>query len=608
MSISFANRSRYLSAGVPACRSAPAGFAGGVEDDRPGGTRHTPFWRILAIIGFAFAFWGNWLPASPVAITPVVARYGMVVAGHPQAAEIGLGVLTAGGNAVDAAVATSLALGVAEPYGSGLGGKLMLLFYEAKSGKVYAVDAMDACGSAIEVERYAARPEDAKNYGYGAVCVPGLPAGLWAAHRRWGARAWKQNVAPAADLARAGALVLPKMRDMFEEQEEKLRRGDAEIARIFLPDGRLPEVGTRLKNKDLAETLELFGAQGRDGFYRGKIAATIVDAARGAGGVLALEDFANYEARVVEPIEIEFHGMRIVSAPPPANGPAMFLTALKVLEAENFSRTRPLRSVDNLDSIGRVWRVVEPDGYRLMADTEESRFHFERLVAPDSIAAYRHRARTEKIVPRAATLGPAAADVERVAAATTHFIVADAQGNIVCATQSQSAHFGAGVVAPGTGIVLNDSMGNFVFADSKDLNYVAPGKRPRSTISPTLVLRDGKPLLALGLPGSTLIPTAMLQVLLDRLVFHRPLEQAICDARFHFMIPWRSGQTETFEAERSFPVEIAEALRTRGWRLNLSEEAGRGRRFGGVNALEINADGSVTGFADPRRTNAAVGY
>ena len=169
----------------------------------------------------------------PVTVAPVVSKHAMVVAGHPQAAEAGIEVLKAGGNAVDAAVATSLALGVCEPYASGLGGKLMLIYFEADSGRIYVLDAMDAAGS-VDVPAYQGRPTEDHNYGYGAVCVPGLPAGIWLAHQRWGTRGWAEDVAPAIALARDGFRVLPKSRDLFEEQTKKLHRGDPEIARLFL--------------------------------------------------------------------------------------------------------------------------------------------------------------------------------------------------------------------------------------------------------------------------------------------------------------------------------------------------------------------------------------
>jgi gamma-glutamyltranspeptidase/glutathione hydrolase len=557
----------------------------------------------LTLIFFLFAAIG--LAATPVTVTPVTAPHGMVVAAHPQAAAAGVAVLKNGGNAIDAAIATSLAVGVAEPYGSGLGGKLMLLYYEAKSGKTFVVDAMDACGTGLSVEAQRQFTDDAHSYGYAAVCVPGLGAGLWEAHRRWGTKPWADDVAPAITLARDGFEILPKTRDMFEEQDRKLHRGDAEIARLHLPGGKMPAIGSRLKNADLAHTLELVAQQGRDGFYRGEIAERIVHAAQQGGGALTLDDFAQYQARVTEPIEMDFRGYHLVCAPPPAQGPALFLTIMKVLEDESFDGG-PLRTADNLDKLGRAWRLVQPQASRAVGDTPGSRFAVERLLAPDSIRALRKKLR-DPAVPRVTTwTGEPWA--ESPMAATTHFEVVDAQGNIVCATQSLSLHFGAGVVVPGTGVVLNDSMSNFTFTDPRHPNFVAPGRRPRSTISPTIVLRDGKPVFALGIPGAARIPTAMLQGLLDRLALGRPLAEAIGDTRVHFNASPVRDEGESFEAERSLPAGTVEALRAKGWRVVLPEEAGRGRHFGGLNAIEFNADGTLTGYADPRRTNAAAGW
>ena len=564
----------------------------------------TSLHRLLLWFGLTLALLAGAQP-SPVTIQPVSARHAMVVAGHPQAVEAGMAVLKAGGNAMDAAIATSLALGVAEPYASGLGGKLMLLYYNAATGKTQVIDAMDAAGS-LDVPAYLQRPVEDRSYGYGSACVPGLAAGLWLAHQQWGVRPWADDVQPAIALALAGFEVLPKSRDFFEEQTKKLHRGDPEIARLYLPGGKLPEVGAVLPNPDLAHTLSLLAQHGRDGFYRGPVAAAVVAAVKQGGGVITAGDLADYEARLVEPVGIDFHGDQILSAPPPANGAAMLLPALKALEAASFT-SGPLRTAANLDQLGRVWRLVEPEAFRLIGDAPEARFYFEKLVAPDAIQALRAKARLNLPAKAAA----AVADrpfYESAVAATTHFIVVDAHGNIVCATQSLSVHFGAGVVPPGTGVVLNNSMSNFEFSGPSQVNSLAPGRRPRSTISPTLVLRHGKPLLALGVPGSARIPTSLLQVLLDYLALHRPLAEAIGDTRFHFMIPWKPDDVETFEAEQSFPAAQADAMRILGWKVSLSEAAGRGRKFSGVNAVEFNADGTLTGLADPRRTNAAAGY
>jgi gamma-glutamyltranspeptidase/glutathione hydrolase len=557
------------------------------------------------LVGLLFAVAAGAQPV-PVNLTPVIVKHGLVVAGHPQATDAGLAVLKTGGNAIDAAIATSLALGVAEPYASGLGGKLMLLYYEAASGNIYVVDAMDAAGS-IDVAAYLKRPAEDRSYGYGAACVPGLAAGLWAAHQKWGMRPWADDVQPAIALARAGFRVLPKSRDLFEEQSKKLHRGDAEIARLYLLDGELPTSGSLLPNPDLAHTLELVAQHGRDGFYRGPVAEAIAAAAAKGGGAITLADLANYSARLTEPVSVDFLDYRVESAPPPANGAAMFLPALKVLEDASFG-TGPLRTAANLDRLGRVWRLVEPEAYRVIGDTPESRLSFERLVSPAAIRALRRKvSATDHAQPAAAAmLDESWAESEM--AATTHFIVVDLHGNVVCATQSLSVHFGAGVVPPGTGVVLNNSMSNFEFKDAKNPGYLAAGRRPRSTLSPTLVLLRGQPVLAIGVPGAARIPTAMLQLLLDHLVLHRRLGEAIGDTRFHFEIPWKPGDVETFEAEQSFPAAQAEALRALGWKIDLSEPAGRGRHFGGINAVELNPDGTLTGYADPRRTNTAAGY
>lgn len=255
-----------------------------------------------------------------------------------------------------------------------------------------------------------------------------------------------------------------------------------------------------------------------------------------------------------------------------------------------------------------MWRLVEPEAYRIVGDTAESRNNFDRLVAPASIRALRRKSRLPLPAPAPTAALLDESEAESPMAATTHFIVVDSHGNVVCATQSLGVHFGAGVVAPGTGVVLNNSMSTLEYKDVTNPDYIAPGRRPRSTIAPTLVLLRGQPVLALGVPGSARIPTALLQVLLDNLVLHRRMADAIGDTRFHYQIPWKAGDVLTFEAEQSFPAAQADLLRAMGWKIDLSEAAGRGRQFGGVNAVEITPDGMMTGYADPRRTNTAVGY
>lgn len=546
--------------------------------------------------------------AVPVPVEPVTARGGMVVAGHPEAAAIGAEILRRGGNAVDAAVAVSFALGVAEPYASGPGGKLMLLYFDAASGRTFAVDGMDAAGAAVVAEEFRALPLDARRYGWKSVCVPGLPAALELAHQRWGGRPWAELLAPAADLAERGFTVLPKTRDLFAEREERLR-AEAELARLYLPEGQLPAVGVRLPNPDLARTLRLVADGGAAAFYRGPVAEAMAAASARAGGYLTVADFHSYEARLLAPLEIEWRGVRVAGGPPPTSGSALVLPVLLALEEEGW--TGDFRSVENLVRFARVWQAVQPHVQRAVADHPAARAAVEALLAPKFIREVRERASEVREAPRAAAearVTSADAELESVHASTTHFLVVDAKGNVVSATQSLSLHFGAGVIVPGTGVILNDSMSNFATFDPAHPNFVAPGRRPRSTISPMIVTRSGRAVLALGVPGAQRIPTTAAQVLLDRFMFDRPLADAIGDTRVHLVSPLGADDPDNiFEVEASFPAETEGELVSAGWQVKRIESAGRGRHFGGVNAVELNPDGSWTGLADPRRTNAAAG-
>lgn len=529
---------------------------------------------------------------TPVTVTPVNAPHGMVVAGHPEAAALGRDVLAAGGNAMDAAVAVSLALGVAEPYGSGLGGKLMLIYHDAATGTTHAVDGMDAASHSLDPALYLRLPNEARRTGWTSVAVPGLPAALHAAHARWGARPWAENVTPVITLAEQGFTVLEKTRDLFTERLDKLR-ADPELANLYLRNGAVPAVGTRLPNPSLARTLAVFAAQGVDGFYRGPVAMEIVAAAQRAGVSLTAEDFARYDAHFTSPLRIDFAGHALLSAPPPTSGSALAFTLLKLLEEEPLAA--PLRSAENIDRIGRAWRVVYPDVQRDIADTPIARAQAEAMFEPTALARYRERIAV-----------PAAIGASEANDATTHFVIVDRHGNVVSATQSLSLHFGAGAVA--AGVIMNDSLSNFAFEDPAAANAAAPGKRPRSTITPVIALRDGRPVLAIGIPGAGRIPTAMLQVLLEHLRLGRPLEEAIGDTRLHWQRPFGRDAVESIEVENSLSADVVAGLRARGWKVDLIETPGTGLHFGGVNAIRLADDGTRTGYADPRRTNAAAGH
>ena len=261
----------------------------------------------------------------------VTAERYVVASGHPAATAVGLEVLRRGGNVIDAAVATSLALGVAEPYGSGLGGKLAMLYRDAATGKVYCIEALCSSAAATDPATFAQLSMNERQYGYQAAGVPGLTAGLYAAHQRWGSLPWAKLVEPAAQLAERGVEISPTMRSLFAPHRKQLKK-DAEAARLYLVDDDTPPVGAVLPNADLARSLRMIAQGGPKAFYEGEIAQRIVAAAQAHGSPLSLDDFRNYRPRFTKPLAVCYRGHCVYSSPPPLTGGATVLATLKALE------------------------------------------------------------------------------------------------------------------------------------------------------------------------------------------------------------------------------------------------------------------------------------
>lgn len=537
--------------------------------------------------------------ASDRIIEPVKGKNGMVVAGHPEATEIGLRVLKEGGNAIDAVVATSLALGVAEPYGSGLGGKCALLYYEAASGTVSFIDGMDTSGAAFDVTGVGALRAARRAQGGSAIGVPGLVAALSMAHGKWGKTAWSELVLPAAELAEGGFLVVPGMPVFFERRMARIQ-SHPETARLYLPKGQRPDAGERLSNPDLGKTLRAIAEQGRAGFYEGDVAERIVAEIRATGGHLTLEDFSRYAARLGTPLSVSTGGFEVFGGGPPTTGGATALLSLTALEMATWDLSAGFHSAPNLDLWARMLRHVYPRIQRSIADTPAALSNWQNLTDPAAINALRVAAGQSKAPLEGSRTSDSGGGW------TTHFVVADGEGNVASVTQSLSHHFGSGVTAPGTGVVLNNSLTNFSYADTESVNYGAPNQRPRSTIAPIIILKEGRPVLAFGLPGGGRIPTTTLAILVDYLHFGQDIGQAIAAPRAH-LFRSRSAQPDsnTVQLEANVPAKLAEELRDLGWDVEVVADT---EFFGGVTALEIDADGQLTGWADARRTNHAAGF
>ncbi|TWT97725.1 Gamma-glutamyltranspeptidase precursor [Botrimarina colliarenosi] len=560
----------------------------------------------FVLIGFSVAVAvGICVSAATAELTAVCRDYA-VTSGHPDSTRIGVAVLRAGGNVVDAAVATSLALGVAEPYGSGIGGKAMLLYREAATGKVYSLEAMCQAPAGLDADAFAKLRRQDRYYGYRAVAIPGLVACLGEAHRQWGSRPWGELVLPAAELAGDGVVVSPPMYSLMRPKRNLLRR-DSEAAAMFLADGETPPVGALMRYPALAATLREIAQGGPRAFYEGPIAEQMVDACQAGGSPMTLGDLKNYEVRQGSPLVADWEGYRLATSPPPLTGGTTVLATLRALEGVAGLQACAERNASYIDLVGRALLVLYPAISRTIADSEAADDDAAWLVSTEGADAARAAADqlnpASPAVPDISPGGVTADDTPQ--ASTTHLIVADRAGNVVCLTQSLSYHMGAGVVAPGVGVLFNNSMSNFSTRSPEGVNYVAPGKRERSTIAPVIATRDGQPVLAMGIPGGQRIPTTMIQLLIDHLQLGTPLRTTFDRSRFHVVRAVSSNEPPNLiDLEAGSAAELGPQLESLGYRV--ARHAADGHYFGGGSAVRWTPTG-LEAVADTRRTNDADG-
>ena len=537
-----------------------------------------------------------WLCSSPLESAVVAeSKSGVVVAGAMEAAQAGVEILRQGGSAADAAVAVSLSLTVAEPFNSGIGGKLVGLYYDKASGQAWFVDGLGKSPMNLSVDELRSGPKDQRERGYRSVCVPGTVAALELMHQRWGKLPWKQCAQPAVALAEEGFKVPAKQLFVFEDKIDVVRP-DAEAMKIYFPGDRVPSEGTLLGNPDLARVMATLRDEGPRAFYQGWIADKIVEASQNAGGWLQKKDFEDYRAEVSEPLRVDYRGHTVATAPPPLTGGAIMATALKAGEDLEPLQTGP-DSAARIGAAARVFRVVYPRVARTAGDHPQSRGDVEHLLAARQIADLR-----AEIQGRA---GQTPQPFESDGGETSHFIVVDEAGNIACITQSLSLHFGAAVVPPGTGILLNNDISNFGYHRPTSINFVAPGKKPRSTITPAIVFKEGNPVLALGAPGGQRIPSGVYQVLTGVVDHGQTLEDAIDSPRFHLVRPTTSRDPDNeLQIEAGADPSVADGLAKDGW--DVREKRRESYHFAAVNGVAIGADGTRTAVGDERRTNHAL--
>lgn len=537
----------------------------------------------------------------------------MVATGHDAASQAGVEMLRAGGNAVDAAVASAFALAVVEPESSGIGGGGFALV--RMKGELLFLDFREVAPAKATRDMYlkdGAPQALLSRDGALAVAVPGAVAGYLELHRRYGKLPRGKVLAPAIRLAEQGFLVDEKFRGAAAFRLEVLR-ADPEAARIFLVKGDVPPLGHKLVQKDLAATLRAVSTGGADAFYKGAIARKLADDMRARGGILGLGDLAAYRTRTRDPLVGSYRGLAVATAPPPSAGGEVLLMALNVMET--LPPDTPWRDPSALHVYIETLKRAFADR-ALIGDPAFVDVPIAPLIAKDRAPRVREAIGWDATPPaqvppgQGTTLAPTDAQPALDGTDTTHLCTLDADGNAVSLTTTVNYVFGAGIVAKGTGVLWNDEMDDFAIAPGipnvygvagSEANAVAPGKVPLSSMTPTLVFAgpgtDAPVRMVVGSPGGPRIPTTVLQAILAHVDHGASAQQAVTLGRVHHQhLP-----DVVFFEPFSLDAATLGLLRLRGHRL--VENA----PWSNATIITVDPETGVrTGAADPRGTGSAL--
>lgn len=532
--------------------------------------------------------------------SPVVGERGMVVSQNAIASGVGAAILRRGGNAVDAAVAIGFALAVTLPRAGNIGGDGFMLVHDAKTGEQVFFDFRSVAPKAATLAMYIdnqGKEASIASRGYLAPSVPGTVAGLAMAHKRFGKLAWKDVVAPAIALARDGVALTPDEAFVFSWGKERLSTSAAAKAAYYRPDGSLYRAGEILRQPDLAWTLTQIAERGADGFYKGPVAERFAADMKAHGGLITLDDLASYRAVERKPLRGTYRGLEVVTAPPASAGGATLLNMLNILEGFDL-KSYGAGSAQALHIMAETMKLGYADRYRFLGDTD-----FVTAPVRGFISKAYAQERAKLIDPAKAT--PAqqlrAGDPARFESpSTTHFSVADADGNVVSTTYTLGADFGSGVMIAGTGVLLNNQMNNFDHENAAKalregtpppLNAMATGKRMLSTMMPTMIFKDGKPWLVTGTPGGSTIIDTVLQIVVNVVDFKLNVEEATHQPRIF------QDTGKTLRVEPNFNPDTVRLLGTMGHTI-VSDET-----MGSAQSIMIE-NGYFLGAADPRRPGA----
>ena len=553
---------------------------------------------VLLIVGLSFSF-----SQTPVNVYGRGAQgeNGVVAAAKPEASEVGLEILKKGGNAVDAAIATAFALHVLEPNASGIGGGGFMIIKMANMAKAVVVDFRETAPLASTPTMYLGAdgkvvPKSTYEGGL-SVGVPGEVKGLLYALENYGSGKLSRMdiVQPAISWALKGVPVTVNLAQIIKDNYEKLVKYE-EGAKIYLDDGLPYEIGDSFQNLDYANTLAKVGIYGEDAIYKGEIAEAIVKEVQKRGGILSMEDLARYEIKIREPVQGTYRGYTIISIPPASSGGTHLIQMLNIME--NFDVAKTVQgSAANAHLWAETLKMTFADRSKYMADTDFVKVPLAGLASKDYAKTL--AAKIDTATPMAS--GTAGDPSKYESGSTTSLSVMDKESNMVNITKTINYFFGSGVVVPGTGIIMNDEMDDFVPTPGS-VNSVEPGKRPLSSISPTLVLdRQGRSFMTLGSPGATRIFPTIAQVISNVIDFGMPIQDAINAPRVFQMA---SG---ALNLEGRYSINAYEALKKLGHTVNVRGDWDA--YFGGVHAVLYDYNiGMLYGGADPRRDGQAAAF
>ena len=563
--------------------------------------KNAPFLRFLSL---ALAVCIS-LP-SAYAHDPVYARKGMVVAQEPLAADVGVTIQSSGGNAVDAAVAVGFALAVTHPFAGNIGGGGFMLIHLA-DGRTTFIDFREKAPGKATHDMYLDASGNVTHdslVGWRAVGVPGTVRGLELALKKYGTKSWSELLQPAIHLASAGFPISYSQMRSFHYAADMLSQFP-DSKRIFLKDGNFYDWNENFQQPELARTLERIAHNGAKEFYEGETARILASQMEKNGGLITLEDLREYQSVERKPLEGDYKGYHIITSPPPSSGGVGILQMLAMLDGTGYEKSKA-GSATAYHYLAEVMRRFYADRNQYLGDPDFVKDPITALLDPTYI-----RARRDSIDPALATpsdrINPGLPVTAAEGSETTHYSIADEQGNVVAVTYTLNAGYGSGVTVPGAGFLLNDEMDDFAAKPGSpnlfglvqgEANSIAPGRRPLSSMVPTIVLKDGKPFLVLGAPGGSRIITAVLQVLLNVIDFGMNIQEAIDFPRVHHQ--WKPDR---LDIERGISPDTIALLKKDGYNIEEAKPVVIAR----VEAILL-ADGWLQGGHDERGSGKAVGY